>query len=124
MWTDALKGIPQIFDNGLMRLLLGTNRHDVCNAEDATGDYAELDEDTGVRNGRAIYVDVAGIMKFTYYDDSAGADRTEVMYMNAGTFYLVRNAYRAYKKYVGATDCTAKIYTDAGALKVGFKVRR
>jgi hypothetical protein len=124
MLMDILKGIPQIFGDGVLRLLLGTNSHEVLNAEDATGDYAETDETTGIRNGRVIYVDVAGIMKFTYYDDAAGVDKTEVMYMNAGQLYQIRRAYKAYKVYVGATACTAKIYTDAGALKIGVKIRR
>ena len=127
MWADVFKGIPQIFGDGLLRLLLGTNQHDVCIAEGSELDYTDISEADGVRNSRVMYVDSAGIMKFSYFCDSTGTTKTETMYLNAGTFYQIRNAYRAYTQY-GTTGnqnaCTAKVYSEDGSLKIGFKVRR
>ena len=122
MWKEIMRGIPQFGRDQTQTLLLGTNRHEIINAEDQGNNYASVDDD--VQNGRVCYVDSAGIAKITYFDDTRGADRTEVIYMNAGTLYAIRNVKAAWKEYKGGSACTAKVYTADGELKIGVKVRR
>ena len=121
-WKELFRGIPQIGRDPSQTLLLGTNRCVELNASDE-GEYMEVPDE--FQNGRVVYCDVAGVARFSYYDDSAGTERTETMYMNAGTFYQIRNLRRVYRELRSGAVATAKIYIDfTGTTEIGLKVRR
>jgi hypothetical protein len=112
VYDYVMKGISNIFEGKATRLLVGVNRHEVCNVEG--GDYTPT-----ITNCRVISCDQSGIIKFDYVDEFDGKTSTRVMQVTQGTFYSVRNVTKVYHDYRAADggttyDCTAQAYTDTG----------
>jgi hypothetical protein len=119
--TSVFRGlIPETVANGLglIRMLVGTARHETVNC-------AAADVVPTMKNCRAIYADQAsGIVKISYVDDSDGETYTEVIELQQGVFYPIRNVTRVFRYYVGTTACTAKAWGDTGLVVTGIKLRR
>lgn len=112
--------IPEPVANGLalIRLLVGTAKHE-------TVDCASADVTPTMKNCRVIYADQAGgVVKVSYTDDSDGETYTEVIELQQGVLYPVRNVTKVFRYYVGTTACTAGAWGDAGAAVTGIKLRR
>jgi hypothetical protein len=101
-------------------LQMPTIDHEVVNLSGVTGSDTVTPT---MDNCRAIYADSEGIIKIGYLDAS-GTQKTEVMSLQAGSMYPIRNVNLVYGTYNGTNACTAQVYTDAGALVVGVKLRR
>jgi hypothetical protein len=118
--SQELSGISQIWWSGgrsTEAMVMGSDIHCECNV--ASGNATP-----SFTNCRALYCDVSGIIKISYRSDDDGNTHTEVLYVNAGSPLPFRNIITVYQYYVGTTPCTAQIYTSAGALVVGIKLRK
>lgn len=63
-----------------------------------------------------------GIIKVTYTGDN-GVARTEVKNLQPGEIWRVSNVTIVHRYYVDTTPCTTQVYTDAGVLVTGIKLR-
>jgi hypothetical protein len=117
MSTDNMMvGLPQISGDRANVLMIPSAEHEVVNCK--SGDVVP-----SIQNCRFIYSDIDGIVKFDYLDVS-GNTKTEVMAVNAGTWYPVRNVVRVYQYYTGTTAITSGAYGADGVSVEGIKLRR
>jgi hypothetical protein len=107
------QGYPQVSAEGAAKFIPGLTEHEVLDVSDGDATPGTI------KNSRVVSVDVAGIVKIQY-----GDNQVEVKYMAAGVWYHYLNVSKAYRYYVGTTETTATILTDAGASVIGIKLYR
>lgn len=79
---------------------------------------ADATPTSGFENCRCISCDVSGVIKIDY-TSVCGSTQTEVLQLNAGSLYQVRNVVKLYHEYADQTSITAKSYNSSGVLKTG-----
>ena len=125
--SAPLTGINKHINDDLPSILsMPTSRH-------YEGDVSGLSADESIDltsvtpkfdNCRCIYADTVGIAKIQYFDDGLGQYVTEVLIVGPEPL-LIRNVTKIYHSYDGGNSAvTSKIYTSAGSLVIGIKLRR
>jgi hypothetical protein len=114
--NDDFKGMPDVGENGYRKLTIPTIDHETVDASSADATPTML-------NCRYIYADTSGIVKFDYLD-IGGNTKAEIMQVNAGVFYPVRNVQNVYRYYKGTTAITTTVFNASGSLVAGLKIRR
>ena len=112
----GMETIARDFD---ARILAGANDYVLLHA---TG--GDVDAPADFENCRAISVDTEGIIKVRYKNDEKTV-RDEVLFINSGQVYPIRNVIRLFRFTTGAVEGTAISFASDGTSKTNaVKLRR
>jgi hypothetical protein len=118
-------GWPNVYGDNAVRSTMPYGEVQAINTASGDVSISSAEGTTDIFNCRGISVDTTGIVKIDYSNDgNGGLVSTEVLVLEAGVVYPIRNVTKIYRYYTGSTPCTATVYDSTGSATQGLKLRR